>query len=110
MNLLLVKSFVRVFTGELGGPQNQADEKQLEEMAETLRQKILAMPWLMRLALCCLTYIFDWSGFLCAGQRFCGQSAESQRRMVRSGQIASPGPFKELLKFYQKMSVYIYYS
>ena len=109
MKITLIKPFVLVFCSEIA-PVESLKEERLEKMAEILRQKISVMPFVMRTALSLLTTMFDGMGIFYGARLFRCQAFESQKNMVKALNSSPLGPFKELLKFYQKMSVFIYFS
>jgi hypothetical protein len=81
MNVNAVKPLVRIFIHELA----PADEEAVDKIAGILHQKILSMPRLMQTALSFLTHLYNVTG-------------------------TRLGPFKEMLRFYRKMTFFIYYS
>jgi hypothetical protein len=110
MNAVVLKSIVRVCAYELVPEGAVLDEGLVEQMTAVLSQKISVMPFLMKTALSSLSCLFDGMGIFYGGIRFCRQSFEGQKRIVKLGSRGFLPPVRELLRFYQKMTYFIYYS
>jgi hypothetical protein len=106
MNIFIVRSFVSIFVSGV----TRSQDRRCEEISIQLLQKINKMPFLMKTALCILTYLFNCFGMFFGGHFFHRLDEQNQRRMVLAIEQGHFRPFKELLKFYQKMSLFIFYS
>jgi hypothetical protein len=105
----IVKSIVRVLLLQALSPF-AINEKLAEETGFLLNRKIKRMPSLIRLSIYTSTFIFDCLGVFHGGCRFSGQNIEKQQKMIGAAEHYGGGPLKQFLKFYQKLSLYIYYS
>ena len=106
MNILMVRPFVSIF-GDRAAP---GENGSCEIIASVLLDKINKMPVLMKSAICLLTHLFNVSVLFWGGRFFQQLNQQNQKRMVQDIEQGNFGPFKEMLKFYQKMTLFIYYS
>ncbi|MBL8012246.1 MAG: hypothetical protein JNN05_00215 [Candidatus Omnitrophica bacterium] len=72
--------------------------------------KMLGMPAFLRLPMIILTMAFDVCGLLFGGKMFRYLSYEKQRQQFLVWQKSSIGPCRDLIMFYQKMGIFIYFS
>ena len=110
MDQRLIMALVRYFITETIAEQGLIDESLVQEVGKVLRQKMTVMPFLIRTALIMMTIIFDWSGIFFAGRPFHSQTLDQQRKMVMVYQRSFLQAIAELMRFYKKMSVFIYFS
>ncbi len=86
------------------------NEELLRQTGFVLYQKIKKMPLSIRIPIYTATFIFDWAGVFYGGCRFSVQNSELQQKMFHAVERYDWHPLKQFLKFYQKLSIYIYYS
>jgi hypothetical protein len=105
----IVQSIVHILITQALAPFD-ANEKLLDETGLFLCQKIKRMPLSVRIPVYISTFIFDWAGIFYAGRRFSVQDRKQQEKMLQAAGQSAWYPLKQFLRFYQKLSVYIYYS
>lgn len=84
------------------------DEKARAQAGAVLYQKIIRMPWLIKIPLYVITFVVDSLGIVLAGRRFSILPEEQRQEMLVT--VDRWGWLSPFLKFYRKMSLYIYYS
>ena len=110
MNLRITKGFVRSFLPEICPSNQNPNESLIDKITANLLEKISMLPSVGRTTLLLLGGIFDLTGFFYGGRRFSDQGLDSQRKMIEEFKKGKIVLFKELIKFYQKLTWYIYYS
>jgi hypothetical protein len=86
------------------------NEKMAGKVGPVLCQKIKRMPLFIRISIYTSTYAFDWAGIFYGGRRFSVQNSGQQRKMLHVIERYNWHPLRQFLKFYQKASLYVYYS
>lgn len=78
--------------------------------AEVLYRKIMAMPFLLRMAMTILIYVFNGYGIFITGSLFEHQKIRQRQAQLRQWQDSPIGPCREAMAFFNKMTFFIYYS
>ena len=103
-----LRAFVQIFCaglpGVAAGRRTFIQEKTVQDVLACLD----LMPRYMRLGLVVWTAVFEWSGLLWRGKRFSRQAAKARERQVRFWGRGRIPAGRELIRFYQKMSIFIY--
>ncbi len=89
---------------------DQANPVLVEQTAQQMRKTVRHMPRHLSLPIIFLTLCFDWAGILRGGRIFRCQSAVSQRAQIEDWKKSFLSPCRELIRFHEKMSGFIYYS
>lgn len=86
------------------------DPRRVCTTGEMLCRKISRMSVDLRLPLYVFSIFLDFSGFSFGGRRFSNLTQGQQQKIMTALQTCFVGPIADALKFYQKLSLYIYYS
>lgn len=106
----VVEGCVRVFIKDVLPQPVGTDMAIIVDVSREIQGKIEAMPFLMRTAVACLTIIFDWSGIVYKGRCFHAQEPIDQERLIEFWLKMPRTPMRDVMRFYQKMSVHLYYA
>ena len=68
------------------------------------------MPFILKKAMLIFICIFNGYGLFCAGKLFVQQSPIQQNRQVEQWKNSPLGLCREFIAFFEKMTVFIYYS
>ena len=110
MNLKMTRGFVRSFLPEIGSGDQSMNEALSDAIVQNLEFKISLLPFVTHTALLLLSGTFDLMGFFHGGRRFSDQGLDSQRKMIEKLKKGKIPIFKELIRFYQRLTLYIYHS
>lgn len=92
------------------GADYPVDQESCRKTARHTVLKVLGMPGFLRLPMIILTVVFDVCGLFFGGKLFRHLSQENQHRQFTAWQESLVGPCRDLTMFYQKMSIFIYFS
>ena len=82
----------------------------LESTSSLILRKVQAMPVWLKWPVFILTFLFDISGILSTGRLFQAQSFSQQVRTVGLWQDSRIKVFRDFIKFYEKLTLFIYFS
>jgi len=86
------------------------NEKLLMKSGLVVVTRIEKMPIFIRLVIYTSTLIFNWVGIFYSGRPFSFQNEVQQQKMIRSIEQCNWPVSKQFLRFYKKLSLYVYYS
>jgi hypothetical protein len=105
----IVRSIVSAVITQALGPTD-IDPRRALTTGELLCHKIGRLSADLHLPLYVFSILLDFSGIFFGGRRFSNLTSGQQQKMMTALQTCFVGPISDALKFYQKLSLHIYYS
>ncbi len=106
----IITSLTRALLAKTLGRDFSSDDPQPLEVANVLRHKIQAMPFILRTAMTILTHAFNGYGLVLCGKPFCRQNPQQRLRQIAQWKNGPLGLCRAFIGFYEKMTTFIYFS
>ena len=98
-----------LISGALGS-ENAKDELCVSQTVGIMNKKIESMPKYMTIAIVILTVMFDWYGVLRTNKRFHRQCLTERHGQIQQWKNSKIGICRDFIGFYEKMTMFVYYS
>ena len=106
----VISSIVYSVIDTFHGNNELSNSAHLNRTVMILYNKLYRMPGFLSISMRILTLVFDWYGFVTTGTRFHKQSPAKRKYQLSLWENSTFATFRDFVRFYQTLSVFIYCS